>query len=310
MSVTVLIPIRNGFRYLTALRNNLSSNLRELDEILVIDDGSDDGTPHFVEDWAIADSRVKLIKNPNPGLANALNLGILNAKYSFIARLDVDDLITLERIEMQENFLSSEDVCAVFSDGWIMGEMNVVKGRIYSPILKPFIMLSLASNRRLPHSSVMFKKNCIIQVGGYSQQMYPIEDLDLWIKVSEKYNVGSIDNPLIFYMRGGESVTSLNRTLMIEKRKKRIGTSEIIYDNYRYVLNDWFSLRKLIKLQENYRIRLIYSLIDLIETSKHFPKLFRENRSLYFIIIFEIFNFYNIKAFYGVLRNIKSVRSD
>lgn len=310
MPVTVLIPIRNGHKHLLQLRSNLTANLRDSDEILIVDDGSEDKTPQFVKVWAEEDSRVNFISNPNHGLANALNLGVRQARNEFIARLDVDDLISIERVELQEKLLRSRDVCAIFSDAWVIDEEDVLKGRVFSPILEPLIALSLTSNRRLPHSSVMFRRDCIIKAGGYSQLMYPIEDLDLWLRLIRNYNVISVEVPLIFYRRGKNSVTSLNRNLMREKRKLLIQNSDYILENYKFVLEEWFHLRKLLKSEENFRTRIIYSLIDLIETSKYFSKQHRLRFSLFSILFLETVNLANLLAFYNVFRNITSIRSE
>src|SRR5665213_569005 len=105
--VTILMPVRNGDRWLCeAVASVLSQTLSDL-ELLVVDDGSTDTTPQILNDLARRDDRICIIRQEALGLVAALNRGIDRARAPFLARLDADDRAVPERLERQVNFLQA-----------------------------------------------------------------------------------------------------------------------------------------------------------------------------------------------------------
>jgi len=103
--VSVVMPVRNGARWLRdAVESVLSQTFTDL-ELLIIDDGSGDGTSFISEEYARGDRRVHVIRQSGLCLVAALNRGINEARAPIIARLDSDDLAAFERIQHQLGFL-------------------------------------------------------------------------------------------------------------------------------------------------------------------------------------------------------------
>src|SRR5665213_2001842 len=87
-AISVLLPVRNGSRYLApAIDSVLAQTFTDF-ELLLIDDGSTDQSPRVLADYAKRDSRIRLLKGPADGLSKALNLALGVARAPLLARMD------------------------------------------------------------------------------------------------------------------------------------------------------------------------------------------------------------------------------
>lgn len=99
VKVSVIIPVYNVKLYFDrCMESVINQTLKEL-EIILIDDGSTDGSSDICDKWALADSRVKVIHKANEGQSKARNVGIELANGEYIAFVDSDDYISLETYE-------------------------------------------------------------------------------------------------------------------------------------------------------------------------------------------------------------------
>lgn len=114
--ISVLLPVRNGRRYVAGALESILAQSGVALEVVVIDDGSTDGTRQVVE--GIADSRVRVIPGPEQGVAAAMNVGLAAARGRYIARCDSDDRFPPGRLAAQMAFLEASDaygaVCGRF----------------------------------------------------------------------------------------------------------------------------------------------------------------------------------------------------
>src|SRR5688500_7204337 len=103
-TVSVILPVRNGARFLPeALESISAQTLREI-EILLIDDGSTDTSPEIAREFARRDRRFIVMSQEHRGIASALNTGIQMARGRYVARMDADDVAVPLRIERQVAF--------------------------------------------------------------------------------------------------------------------------------------------------------------------------------------------------------------
>ena len=112
MKVSVVIPVHNGERYLSqAIESVLAQTHRDL-ELLIVDDGSTDGSRAVAERFARRDARVRVLAQPNRGVAGAGNRGLEEARCEWVARLDADDVFLPGKLKRQVAFCAgtrSED---------------------------------------------------------------------------------------------------------------------------------------------------------------------------------------------------------
>lgn len=156
----------------------------------------------------------------NSGLASALNLGIKNAKYDFIARLDPEDEVINDRFAVQLDFFKSNPKTVIlgsFAEEQYLNKTSLIK----RPILHYEIVDYLKRGNPIIHSSVMFRKTEIAQIGGYPI-IRKCQDLFLWVKSHEnKYFFANIGLPLIR--------TKLNLNLLSRRNLNYFSYEKIIY---------------------------------------------------------------------------------
>ena len=197
-SISVLLPVRNGVKYFQRAKLSLLQNCSNFDEIIIVDDKSEDGTTKLISEWEKLDSRVKMVKGGGRGLVSALNAGLNLATNDWIARVDIDDTYSANRLRLQRNLISDERV-AIFSDYRIIDFDGKDLGVITSAVFPEAVSISLVSSQRTAHPSVLMRKQAVLAVGGYRSEDFPAEDLSLWLRLSRVGKLISSPSVLLNY---------------------------------------------------------------------------------------------------------------
>ena len=127
------MPVKNGAKFLSESIPNLLEMAEPDDEILVVDDNSSDNSPQLIKEYCRMDSRLNLVKNKETGLVGALNLGLKESQNEWVARCDVDDKYSINRLKAQREKISKNSV-AIFSDYTFFSESIENLGRIPSAL--------------------------------------------------------------------------------------------------------------------------------------------------------------------------------
>jgi glycosyltransferase involved in cell wall biosynthesis len=187
--VSVLIPCYNAAATLEETLTSLAAQTLADFEIVAVDDGSQDATLALLHAWEQREPRLKVVVQPHGGIVQALNAGLAICQAPYVARLDSDDLAYPERLALQAAFLDDHpETCLVSCrvEGFPAGEVR--EGfRVYLEWLNG--LLSDTDIRReifvespLPHPSVMFRRQWVLNVGGYQDHGWA-EDYDLWLRL-------------------------------------------------------------------------------------------------------------------------------
>ncbi len=117
--ISVVMPVMNEERYVRySIESILSQTFSDF-EFIIIDDGSTDGTPEILADYARRDGRIRIIRNNrNMGISRSLNIGIKAARGDYIARMDGDDVNTPDRFEKQAALLDENSDLVVAGAGY------------------------------------------------------------------------------------------------------------------------------------------------------------------------------------------------
>lgn len=212
--VTALIPVYNrAWCVRRALKSALAQSWRPL-EVIAIDDGSTDATPavlHSIAPPPGVDYRV-IRREANGGVSAARNAGLSEARGDYIALLDSDDLWRPKKTQHQMEALLKER-------GWInqTGETWVRNGIRVNP---PERLRKRAGDLFAPSldhcavspSAVIFHRSLPEKVGGPFREDYPAcEDYEFWLRVTARYSVGLVQEPLLVKFGGHDD--QLSRTV-------------------------------------------------------------------------------------------------
>lgn len=195
--VTVLITAYNEADFIEeAVRSVLAQTYDNL-EAVVINDGSTDGTEDVLR-RGFQDERLRVFDLGRNGRGASLNHGLDVANGTFVAVLDADDWCMPRRIEKQvEYLLRHEDVGVVGSYCHRKDDIRKEEFIREYPTIDGHIRKEMAKYIPIAHSSAIFRKCAVIQVGGYDESLPDHEDLDLWIRVAQKWKLANIPEPLV-----------------------------------------------------------------------------------------------------------------
>ncbi len=198
--VSVVLPVYNCPLYVGGAIESILRQTFEGLELIVIDDGSTDETPSVLERYG--DPRIRLLRQPNRGLAATLNRGIELARGPFIARQDQDDISYPERLSKQIAYLDRHPRCALVGT-WaeIWRENTKTEWQHRHPASDAELKYRLLLNNPFVHSSVMMRKSALDDVGGYSVDpaRQPPEDYELWSRLARKHEVANVPEVLHIY---------------------------------------------------------------------------------------------------------------
>jgi glycosyltransferase involved in cell wall biosynthesis len=245
VSVSYLLPIKNGDFYLSGIFEYFERNFRTSDQIVFVNDASTDNTSKSLKAFANlhSDWNIKIIDGPGMGIIKALNLGVDQCDNKWIARFDVDDNYVDGRIDIQRPFLK-EDVAAVFCDYELHFPNGRSAGFIPSPVKNTSVILSLPFSQQTPHPGVIFNKHKFLQVGSYSENDFPIEDLGLWLRLATVGELLSVPEILLNYRVSNSGTIGTKRKLAREKLNELTSDLEPIWSG---IKNNIFAIPDLYK---------------------------------------------------------------
>lgn len=191
--ISVLLPVYNAQATLPeALDSVLTQRTARPFEIVAVDDGSSDGTPQVLADFARRDARMCPVRLEHAGLVAALDAGLARCRGRYVARMDADDLAHPERLERQAAFLDARpDVGVVASRVAFGGDARRNAGYAAHVAWQNGLTTAreLADWRfvdaPVAHPSVMFRRELPERFGGYRDGPFP-EDFELWLRWLER----------------------------------------------------------------------------------------------------------------------------
>ena len=235
--VSILLPTYNCERFIVdAIKSVLAQSFDDW-ELIVIDDGSTDNTSDIVREFSGTDNRIRYIKNEkNLGIQKSLNRGLKESKGEYIARIDDDDeWIDVGKIEKQVKFLDENPDYVLVGTGTIVVDASGNEMyRFLAPAMDKNVRGRMLSMNCFTHSSVMFRKDAVLKLGGYgeSEEVRHVEDYDLWLRLGL---VGKLANLPIYGVKFRIRRGALSESNKMEQFKKDLELArrfKDIYPNY------------------------------------------------------------------------------
>jgi len=208
-TVSVLLPIYNGFPDLSRAICSLQNQTYKDFEIIAIDDGSTDGSGELLDKFAKSDTRIRAFHQENAGsLGKVLNNAAKLATGEYLARQDADDASAPTRLEDQVNYLQNHPrigLCGAWT--WFI---DAELGPLFSlelPDNQNILSRFLYSGKNpFVHGSIMLHSDIYHKTGGYRGSY--AQDFDLWLRVSELTNIGMCTTLGYYFWRSVGGITT------------------------------------------------------------------------------------------------------
>lgn len=204
--VSVVLPVFNAEQFVAeAVQSILDQTFPDF-ELIVIDDGSTDGSPAILESLAAKDVRIIIRRQNNSGLVESLNRGCASARGQYIARMDADDISSPERLRSQVKYLDDHPETGIVGT-WFQyisadGRPGPVCPLPTSPdVIRWFLMFGNC----IAHPTVMVRREVITRLHYYRHDAV-VEDYDLWVRASEATNLANLPEVLLRYRIVSDSV--------------------------------------------------------------------------------------------------------
>lgn len=217
--ISVVIPVYNAQDTIEATLNSvLSQTYRNL-EVLVINDGSKDGTLEKLN--SIQDSRLTIYSYPNAGLSASRNRGIELAQGEYISFIDADDLWTPNKLELQLKALQNNPQAALaysWTDYIDLDGNFLFAGKHISKsgeVIEELLVNNILENG----SNALIRTHTFAEVGNFDDFLSAAGDWDMGIRIAEKYPFVAVCEPQILYR---VSPNSMSANILNQEEQSRV----------------------------------------------------------------------------------------
>lgn len=220
--VSVLMPVFNAGQYLREAIDSILAQTFNDFELIAIDDGSTDDSPIILRAIARHEPRLRIVSRPNTGIVGALNDGLAAARGELIARMDADDTCDPTRFAKQIAYLDTHADCIAVGTACTRTDpTGSPAGTQQPPTGHDAIDAALlrADGGALIHATLMLRTGVLRAIGGWRTGYDWVEDLDLFLRLTEHGRVANLPEPLYAYRRHIESVCFRNYELMCNRLK-------------------------------------------------------------------------------------------
>ncbi|MDR2921373.1 MAG: glycosyltransferase [Tannerella sp.] len=182
-AISIVMPAYNAGNYISESIESILSQIFDDFELIIIDDGSTDNSVEIVNSYH--DSRIVLLENPHDFILS-LNTGIEISKGKYIARMDADDIMMPNRLQLQYEFMESHPDVDI-SGGW-METFGNGKEIIQQPLSHNDILSIMLMHCPLYHPTVILRRDSISKLPSfpyiYKQKFIYAEDYKLWTELA------------------------------------------------------------------------------------------------------------------------------
>lgn len=219
-TVSIILPVYNTAEY---LRECIESILRQTYtdfECIIVDDASSDESATIIEYYATIDPRIRFLRNEvNQGIGFTRNRGLEVARGAYIANFDSDDIAFPEWIETQVSHLENNPTIDIVGANFIFidkrGRILLQKNNFpeHDHDIKKIIPLVCP----IANNTVVIRKKCFDEMGGYRASAHVAEDYDLWMRFREKYVFYNMQKCLVYYRVHGQNSIMRERDRIVKE---------------------------------------------------------------------------------------------
>jgi glycosyltransferase involved in cell wall biosynthesis len=276
IGVSIVIPVRNGARFIQETLISISKQTYRDFEVIVVDDGSKDQTVEIVKKFMKEDLRFSIVANSGgSGVEYARNYGISLTCADWIAECDADDLWHEDKLQRQldfrDNWKHELPLLAIGTTAYLINDKGIVVSTLGAKPTTLDEYLRMRENNDpfiLNHSSVFYKKSAFWDVGGYKYDYLGAEDTELISRIAELGVVINLTEPLFQYRKHLGSL-QLSKTMMQELNllrtkenivRRNLKENELTYNQFVELLTDRLKDSGMRRFQRRVRGKLLYRL--------------------------------------------------
>ncbi|MBN1528599.1 MAG: glycosyltransferase [Thermoleophilaceae bacterium] len=211
--VSVILPAYNAEAVVRRAIDSILAQTMPDFELIVVDDGSEDGTAAVVGE--VADPRVRYVRREHAGLPATLNAGLAEARAPVVAVQDADDWSLPDRLERQLGVLDSRPDVAVV--GSRMPEVDAEGRELTSraPFEPGDAYHTLMRFNPISNPSSMYRREVVSRLGGYDTRYGCAPEYDLWLRVSDGHVVIALDDPVAIRTLDGENLSTVRERVCV-----------------------------------------------------------------------------------------------
>jgi glycosyltransferase involved in cell wall biosynthesis len=183
LQISVVMAVYNGERFLAEAMDSILQQSFTNFELIVVNDGSTDGTSKILADYAQQDARVVIIHQSNRGVPASVNRAISISRCDLIARMDSDDRMLPHRLERQLAFFNEHpEASVVCGYGYMIDIAGRRIGRSQMPVnvMEGRTELNPSKFLEIIQSTVLMRKSDVLEAGAYREDITYAEDRELW----------------------------------------------------------------------------------------------------------------------------------
>jgi cellulose synthase/poly-beta-1,6-N-acetylglucosamine synthase-like glycosyltransferase len=262
LSVSVLIPAFNEAKVIaSSIRQILASTHRKL-RIIVIDDGSTDGTSSVVSTCFAGDERVTLIATQNGGKARAINLGLTQADGDIVVVLDADTQFEPQTISHLVRWFADPAVGAVAGNAKVGNRLNMLTRwqaleYITAQNLERRALAALGCITVVPGAVGAWRREAIVRLGGFPSNTLA-EDQDLTIMIQREGYKALFDQEAIAWTEAPDSMTGLAK----QRFRWAFGTLQCLWKHRRVNLNPRYGALGLVAMPQVWMFQIALALLS------------------------------------------------
>ena len=214
--VTVYITNYNYGKFISKAIDSVVKQTFKQIEILIIDDGSTDSSKKIINKYTRKYPFISSLFNKNQGLIKNCNIALRAAKGEYILRLDADDWLDKNAIEIMVNKLDkNRDRELIFPDYYeVDGNGNI----LYTIRRYDFENVKLY-DAPAHGACTLFRTKTLILNGGYDENFTCQDGVDIWLRFYKKFKIMNINIPLFYYRRHGSNLTENKKKILENKNK-------------------------------------------------------------------------------------------